>query len=225
MQRMTFLLDVDNTLLDNDRITGDLRQHLERQLGRSHAESYWKCFEKIRDEMGYADYLGALQRYREAYPHDSHVLEVSQFLVDYPFADRLYPGALDVIRMLKRKGQVVIVSDGDVVFQPIKIHRSGIFEAVEGHVLIYIHKERETDDVQRRYPSEHYVMVDDKLHVLGEMKKCCPLVTTVFVRQGHYAHDRQIIENSPNPDLAFDHIADLLHADLDRLHLPDEATR
>ena len=222
---MTFLLDVDNTLLDNDRITADLRHHLERQFGRPRAESYWACFEKLRDEMGYADYLGALQRYRQAYPHDPHVLEVSQYLVEYPFADRLYPRALDVIRLLKRKGQVVIVSDGDVVFQPIKIHRSGIFEAVEGHVLIYIHKEVEMDDVQQRYPSEHYVMVDDKLHILGVMKQCCPRVTTVFVRQGHYAYDTHIIENSPQPDVAFDHIADLLHADLDRLKSGDEARR
>jgi FMN phosphatase YigB (HAD superfamily) len=167
--------------------------------------------------MGYADYLGALQKYRQAYPHDTHVLEVSQFLVEYPFADRLFPGALEVIRKLKQKGQVVIVSDGDVVFQPIKIQRSGISKAVEGHVLIYVHKEHEMDDVQQRYPSEHYVMVDDKLHVLGCMKKCCPLVTTVFVRQGHYAHDTHIIDTSPQPDAAFDHIADLLHADLDAL--------
>ena len=217
MHRMTFLLDVDNTLLDNDRITADLRDHLNRQLGPTHADSYWKCFEKIRDEMGYADYLGALQKYRQAYPHDTHVLEVYQFLVEYPFADRLFPGALEVIRKLKQKGQVVIVSDGDVVFQPIKIQRSGISKAVEGHVLIYVHKEHEMDDVQQRYPSEHYVMVDDKLHVLGGMKKCCPLVTTVFVRQGHYAHDTHIIDTSPQPDAAFDHIADLLHADLDAL--------
>ena len=213
MHRMTFLLDVDNTLLDNDRITADLREHLERQFGHSHAESYWKCFEKLRDELGYVDYLGALQRYRQEYPHDSHLLEVSHYLVEYPFADRLLPGALDVIRMLKRKAQVVIVSDGDVVFQPIKIRRSGIFEAVEGHVLVYIHKECEMDDVQQRYPSEHYVMVDDKLHILGAMKKCCPRVTTVFVRQGHYAHDAHIIESSPQPDLTVDHIADLLHTD------------
>jgi FMN phosphatase YigB (HAD superfamily) len=225
MNRITFLLDVDNTLLDNDRITADLRHHLESQLGRHHAESYWKCFENIRDEMGYADYLGALQRYRQAYPHDSHLLEVSQFLIDYPFADRLFPGALDVISMLKRKGQVVIVSDGDVVFQPMKIHRSGIFEAVEGQVLIYIHKECEMEDVQQRYPAEHYVMVDDKLHILGDMKKCCSRVTTVFVRQGHYAHDTDIVQRSPEPDLAIDRIADLLHADLGRLQPGDEVRR
>lgn len=215
MQKVTFLLDVDNTLLDNDRITSDLRHHLERQLGRNRAESYWDCFEKLRTELGYVDYLGALQRYREQYPHDSHILEVSSFLIDYPFADRLFPHALDVIELLKKKGQVVIVSDGDVVFQPIKIQRSGLSKAVEGKVLIYIHKERETDDVQQRYPSEHYVMIDDKLHILGAMKQCCPRVSTVFVKQGHYAQDEQILKNSPRADVAFDRIEDILQYDLD----------
>jgi FMN phosphatase YigB (HAD superfamily) len=214
VENVTFLLDVDNTLLDNDRITSDLRRHLEHQLGQSRAESYWTCFEKLRTELGYADYLGALQRYRDQYPHDSRILEVSRFLIEYPFADRVFPYALDVIEVLKQKGQVVIVSDGDVVFQPIKIQRSGLSKAVEGKVLIYIHKERETDDVQQQYPSAHYVMIDDKLHILGAMKQCCPRVTTVFVRQGHYAQDQQILEHSPQADVALERIGDLLHYNL-----------
>ncbi|HEX6949396.1 MAG TPA: HAD family hydrolase [Nitrospira sp.] len=217
MQGVTFLLDVDNTLLDNDRITADLRDHLEQQVGRARAESYWACFDKLRTELGYADYLGALQRYRREYPHDSHVLEVSYFLIDYPFADRLFPHAFDVIQMLKQRGQVVIVSDGDVVFQPLKIRRSGLSKAVDDHVLIYIHKEQETDDVQQRYPSEHYLMIDDKLHILAAMKKCCPKVTSVFIRQGHYAKDKDILKSAPRPDVSFDHIGDILHYDVDKL--------
>src|SRR5215831_10102609 len=164
---VAFLLDVDNTLLDNDRITGDLRHHLVQQVGRERADSYWTCFENIRAELGYADYLGALQRYRIEFPRDPHVLTVSHFLLDYPFADRLFPQALEVIKHLKQWGKVVIVSDGDVVFQPLKIERAGIRASVDGHVLIYIHKEQETDDVQRRYPADHYIMFDDKLHVLA----------------------------------------------------------
>jgi FMN phosphatase YigB (HAD superfamily) len=187
--KVTFLVDVDNTLLDNDRITSDLRHYLERQLGREHAESYWAHL----------------------------VLEVSCYLVDYPFADRLFPHALDVIELLKKKGQVVIVSDGDVVFQPIKIQRSGLSKAVDGHVLIYIHKEKETDDVQQRYPSEHYVMIDDKPNVLAGMKKCCPLVTTVFVRQGQYAHDQQLLASAPQPDVTIERIGDLAQCDLETL--------
>lgn len=215
MEQVTFLLDVDNTLLDNDRITADLRYHLEDELGRKRADSYWTCFEKIRTELGYADYLGALQRYRQEYPHDPHVLEVSYFLTEYPFADRLFPRALDVIHTLKKKGQVVIASDGDAVFQPIKIKRSGLLTAVEGHVLIYIHKDREMDDIQRRYPSAHYVMIDDKLRILGGMKKCCPRVTTVFVKQGHYAHDKQIVESAPPADRVVERIGDLCDDDID----------
>lgn len=215
MENVTFLLDVDNTLLDNDRITADLRRHLDEQLGRTHAESYWTCFEKLRTDLGYADYLGALQKYRAEYPHDSRILEVSCFFLEYPFADRLFPHALEVIEALKKKGQVVIVSDGDVVFQPIKIRRSGISRAVDGKVLIYVHKELETDDVQKSYPSAQYVMIDDKLHVLGSMKACCPRVTTVFVRQGSYARDAQILKRSPPADVAIERIGDILGYDLD----------
>jgi FMN phosphatase YigB (HAD superfamily) len=214
---VVFLLDIDNTLLDNDRITGDLRHHLVTMVGRERADSYWTCFEKIRVELGYADYLGALQRYRIEFPRDPHLLTVSHFLLHYPFADRVFPHALEVIHHLKQWGRVVIVSDGDVVFQPLKIERSGITQSVDGHVLIYIHKEKEMDDVQQRYPADHYVMFDDKLHVLAGMKHCCPRVTTVFVRQGHYAHDQHLLEQAPPADVSVTSIADVLDYDITTL--------
>lgn len=214
---VAFLLDVDNTLLDNDRITGDLRRHLDRQVGHERADSYWACFEAIRAELGYADYLGALQRYRMEYPRDPHLLTVSHFLLHYPFADRLFPRALEVIAHLKQWGRVVILSDGDVVFQPLKIERSGIMQSVDGHVLIYIHKEKEMDDVQQRYPAGHYVMFDDKLHVLAGMKACCPRITTVFIEQGHYAHDPQILQRTPPADVSLRCIGDLLDYDITAL--------
>ena len=207
---MTFLLDVDNTLLDNDRIIADLRQHLNREVGRDRAKAYWTCFEKLRTELGYVDYLGALQRYRVAFPRDPHLLTVSHFLIDYPFAKRVFPKALEVIRYLKRRGRVVILSDGDVVFQPLKIERAGLMDSVDGHVLVYIHKEMEMDDVEQRYPAEHYVMFDDKLHILAEMKKCCARVTTVFIRQGHYAHDKRILQKVPPADVTLERIGDVL---------------
>jgi FMN phosphatase YigB (HAD superfamily) len=211
--KVTFLLDVDNTLLDNDQITADLRHHLDQQIGREHAEAYWTCFEKLWMELGYADYLGALQRYRQKYPHDPHVLKVSHFLINYPFNERLFPHALEVIQRLKKWGQVVILSDGDVVFQPMKIERSGLSKSIDGHVLVYIHKELEMNDVMQRYPAEHYVMIDDKLHILAAMKKCCPRVTTVFIRQGHYAHDKRILESTPAADVALESIQDILRYD------------
>ena len=158
------LLDVDNTLLDNDQVASDLRLHLTRAVGAEHQERYWAIFEELRAELGYADYLGALQRYRVEHPHDLRLLQVSLFLVDYPFADRLFPGALDVIAHLARWGRTVILSDGDVVLQPRKIARSGLWDAVDGRVLIYVHKEQELQDVARRYPADHYVIVDARTH-------------------------------------------------------------
>ncbi len=208
---LVFLLDVDNTLLDNDRVTEDLRQHLERAFGKECSNRYFEIFEQLRQELGYADYLGALQRYRVENIRDPHLLEISLFLVDYPFPDRLYPGALDVVSRLGRFGQTVILSDGDVVFQPRKVDRSGLFDAVEGRVLIYIHKEQMLDDVKMRYPASHYVMVDDKLRILDAMKRVWgERLTTVFPRQGHYAHDPEILAQYPPADIAVDAIADLL---------------
>lgn len=213
-----FLFDVDNTVLDNDRVTADLRQHLEREVGTQREQLYWTIFEQLRAELGYADYLGALQRYRVEYPRDPHVLTVSRFLVNYPFANRLFPHALDVVDHVKQWGRAVILSDGDVVFQPRKIERSGLFAAVDGNVLIYIHKEQELDDVERRYPADHYVLVDDKLRILTAVKKGWGTrVTTVFPRQGHYARDPQAMTSYPAPDLAIEQIGGLLKYDLHAL--------
>ncbi|HEU4683439.1 MAG TPA: HAD family hydrolase [Nitrospira sp.] len=215
---VTFLLDVDNTLLDNDRVTADLRHHLESTVGRERANAYWVAFEELRAELGYADYLGALQRYRVAHPRDLHVLTVSRFLLDYPFADRLFPQALEVIAHLRQWGTTVILSDGDVVFQPRKIERSGLFASVGGNVLVYIHKERELEDVEQRYPADRYVMVDDKLRILVAMKQQWQSrLTTVFVRQGHYAHDAHVLNSLPPADVTLEGIADMQKYDLQEL--------
>jgi FMN phosphatase YigB (HAD superfamily) len=211
-----FLLDVDNTLLDNDRVTEDLRKHLLRQVGQEREERYWELFEQLREELGYADYLGALQRFRLAYPHDVHLLEVSSYLIDYPFANRLYPGSLDVVDRLQELGRPVILTDGDVVFQPRKIERSGLFDAFDGHALVYVHKEQELHDVERRYPAERYVLIDDKLRILAAIKESWgERVTTVFPRQGHYAVDPEILAAYPPADVPVDRIADLLELDLE----------
>src|SRR3989442_6269692 len=187
---VVFLLDVDNTLLDNDRVAADLKRFLVREVGAERQERYWAIFEELRAELGYADYLGALQRYRVENPRDPRLLAVSSFLVNYPFANRLFPGSLDVIEHLARFGTTVILSDGDVVFQPRKIERSGLFDAVEGRVLVYVHKELELDDVERRHPAQHYVLVDDKVRLLNAVKHAWGgRLTTVFPRQGHYALD------------------------------------
>ena len=215
---LVFLLDVDNTLLDNDRIIADLREHLEREFGVASSDRYWAVFEALRSELGYADYLGALQRYRadvEADDDDAYrLLTLATFLIDYPFADRLYPRALDVVARLGRLGQTVILSDGDVVFQPRKVQRSGLWDAVGGRVLIYIHKEQMLDAVQRRYPACRYVMVDDKQRVLTAMKEVLGArLVTVFPRQGHYAHDPANLSRYPAADISVDHIGDLLEID------------
>src|SRR5712672_1461463 len=187
-ENTVFLVDVDNTLLDNDHIQADLKRHLEREFGAACRDRYWAILEQLFVELGYRDYLGALQRYRVEHPEDIHLLSMSSYLVDYPFANRLYPGSLDVLERFREWGRPVILSDGDVVFQPRKIERSGIHEAVEGHVLIYIHKEEELDDVAARYPADDYVLVDDKLRILSAVKAAWgPRVTTIFPRQGRYA--------------------------------------
>lgn len=211
---LVFLLDVDNTLLNNDQIERDLRAHLEHEFGLEQSQDYWTLFEARRQEMGYADCLGALQQYRLQYPHHPRILKMSSFLIDYPFKDRLYPGALEVIHHLHRAGLCVVLSDGDVVFQPHKVERSGISRAVGGHVLIYIHKENELDDVERRYPADHYVLVDDKLRILSAIKGSWgDRVTTVFPRQGHYAFDPKVLETYPPADVTVEHIGDLLRID------------
>ena len=212
--RIVFLFDVDNTLLDNDRVTADLKRHLEQQVGPERQQRYWQFFEELREKVGYADYLGALQNYRREYPRDPGLLAVSHFLLDYPFATRLYPDALDAVDHVKQWGKAVVLSDGDVVFQPHKVERSGIREAVDGNVLIYIHKEKELDDVERRFPAEHYVLIDDKLRILSAVKKSWgKKVTTVFPKQGHYACDPKVIAENPPADISVDCIGELLRFD------------
>lgn len=209
---VVFLVDCDNTLLDNDRIQEDLRAHLASEFGSESRDRYWEIFESLRAELGYADYLGALQRYRLVSSHDPCLLKMSAFLVDYPFADRLYPGALDALEHFRRWGPTVILSDGDVVFQPRKVQRSGLWNAVDGRVLIYIHKEEMLADVERHYPARHYVLVDDKLRILDAVKKVMgKRVTTVFLRQGHYALDPETVAQYPPADLSVGHINDLLN--------------
>ena len=219
---IVFLVDVDNTLLDNDRIQEDLKRHLEREFGARTRDRYWAILEALFVELGYRDYLGALQRYRVEHLKDVHLMSMSSYLVDYPFANRLYSGALDVIERLRPLGPTVILSDGDVVFQPRKVERSGIWEAVDGNVLIYIHKEEELDDVARRYPAQHYVLIDDKPRILAAVKEAWgDRVTTVFPRQGQYARDAQSYRPA---DVTVERIGDLLTHDFSGLLLP-EVTR
>jgi hypothetical protein len=215
---VVFLLDVDNTLLDNDRVADDLRAHLTGNFGKA-GERYWAHFEEIRKELGYADYLGALQRYRadlEGNGEAAHrLLSVSQFLIDYPFADRLYPDALEVLEKLAKTGPTVILSDGDVVFQPRKVQRSGIWKAVDGRVLIFIHKEEMLATVEREYPAKRYVLIDDKERILDAVKAIWgEKLVTVFPRQGHYAHDPANVGKYRKPDVTVERIGDLLAMDI-----------
>jgi FMN phosphatase YigB (HAD superfamily) len=211
---IVFLVDVDNTLLDNDGIQQDLKDHLERTFGLAARERYWRILEDLFSELGYRDYIGALQRYRVEHPRDVELLSMSSFLMDYPFAERLYPDALEVLKRLGSLGPTVLLSDGDVVFQPRKVEHAGLSDAVDGHVLIYIHKEEALDDVERRYPAEHYVLVDDKLRILDAVKQVWgERVTTVFPRQGQYAHDAKVLGALPPADVTIERIGDLLHID------------
>ena len=215
---IVFLVDVDNTLVDNDGIQQDLKDHLERTYGLAARERYWKILEDLFVELGYRDYIGALQRFRVEHPREVELLSMSSFLMDYPFAERRYPRALEVLKRLRSLGPTVILSDGDVVFQPRKVEHAGLSEAVDGQVLIYIHKEESLDDVERRYPAEHYVLVDDKLRILSAIKQVWgERVTTVFPRQGQYAHDAKVISALPPADVTIERIGDLLNYDLPRL--------
>jgi FMN phosphatase YigB (HAD superfamily) len=208
---MVILFDVDNTLLDNDQIVSDLRLHLSHVAGHQSAERYWEIFEEIRNQMGYADYLGALQKFRSENPFDADFMKISYFLLNYPFASRLFPGALKVIERFDWLGTTVILTDGDVVFQPWKIARSGLYDAVGGRVLIQIHKEKELRCVEERFPSDHYILIDDKLRILAETKKIWgDRLTTVFPRQGHYAHDPSIVDAYPPADITVEKIGDLI---------------
>jgi FMN phosphatase YigB (HAD superfamily) len=212
MDDLVFLLDVDNTLLDNDRIQGDLKAHLAETYGETARDRYWELFEELRESLGYADYLGALQRYRLEELHNPKVLRIANFLADYPFADRLYPAALAAVEQVRKWGTAVILSDGDAAFQPRKVERAGLWRALADHVLIYVHKEEALDDVERLYPARHYVMVDDKLWILAAMKQVWGTrLTTVFVKQGHYALDPGVEDRYPAPDMKLSGIGDLLN--------------
>jgi FMN phosphatase YigB (HAD superfamily) len=215
---IVFLVDVDDTLLENDRIQDDIQQHMEREYGTESRERFWTIQEELFTNLGYRDYLGALQRFRVEHPYAPHLISTASFLMDYPFGDRMYPGAFDVLERFRGWGRTVILTDGDVVFQPRKVERSGIFDAVAGHVLIYIHKEEALDDVERRYPAKHYVLVDDKLRILTAVKQAWgDHVTTVFVRQGKFAHDPKVVAANPPADLTVECIRDLLDHDLTAL--------
>ncbi len=206
-----FLLDVDNTLLDNDRFAADLGDRLEESFGAAERERYWRIFAERRDQLGLADYLGALQVFRAGLDDDPQLLAMSAFLLEYPFAGLLYPGALDAVAHLGTLGKPVVLSDGDVVFQPRKIKKSGVWDAVDGRVLIYLHKEKVLDHVRRRHPAAHYVMVDDKPNLLAAMKTVLgPGLTTVFVRQGHYALAAASSAILPPPDRVIERIGDLV---------------
>lgn len=218
MPDTVFLFDVDNTLLDNDHVTADLKRHLQVSVGAERSLRYWQLFETLRSELGYADYLGALQRYRLEHLHEPNLLDVSYFLMRYPFANRLFPNSIDAVQHVAQWGRAVILSDGDVVFQPHKVYRSGLYEAFDGNVLIYVHKEQELADVEQRYPAAHYVIVDDKLRILQAIKEIWKeRVTTVFVRQGHYAHDAKTLAQYPAADISVNRIGDLLNHDFGTL--------
>jgi len=216
--RVVFLFDVDNTLVDNDRVQAHLKEHLAQTYGAATRDRYWDILEELREQLGYVDYLGALERYRVEALHRPEVLRMSSWLVDYPFADRLYPGAMDAVKHVQQWGTPVILSDGDAVFQPRKVERSGLWRAFDGRVLIYIHKEEELDDVVRLYPADHYVMIDDKLRILSAVKKIWgERVTTVFPKQGHYALDPEILAECPPADIELAKIGDLVSYDLPAL--------
>lgn len=212
---IVFLFDVDNTLLDNDAVQADLSAHLAENYGTAARDRYWQILKSLVDEVGYVDYLGALERYRVEALHRPEVLHMSSWLVDYPFADRLFPGALDAIRHVQQWGPAVILSDGDAVFQPRKVERSGLWRAVDGRVLIYIHKERELAYVERLYPADRYVLIDDKLRILDAVKTIWrERVTTVFARQGRYAFDPDILRSHPPADRELAGIGDICRWDL-----------
>ncbi|MDQ0394999.1 HAD family hydrolase [Labrys monachus] len=212
--KLVFLLDIDNTLLDNDGFTADLGNHIEDVFGAEHRERYWGIYDKIRDEFGYADYLAALQFFRDGLDDDPDLLQMSQFLLEYPFANRVFPEALQTIQHLKTFSTPAILSDGDIVFQPRKAQRAGLWDAVEGRVMIYLHKEQMLDSVQRHFPARHYAMVDDKPHLLAKMKRVMgDKLTTIFVRQGHYAREAEGKPINPAPDVVIDRFKDLLTMD------------
>jgi FMN phosphatase YigB (HAD superfamily) len=225
-QPPVFLLDVDNTLFDNDRFAADLGLRLGQSFGAEVRDLYWTIFARLRQELGYADYLTPVQRLRDRLDDEPELLRMSAWLLDYPFAERLYPLALELVAELRNLGQPVILSDGDLVFQPRKIQRSGLWDAVHGEVLIYIHKQDRLAAVQRRHPAAHYVMVDDKLPILAAMKEVLGTrLTTVFARQGHYALHPDNSDTQFRPDITVGRIGELLGFDWPAPARPESATQ
>jgi FMN phosphatase YigB (HAD superfamily) len=221
LEATVFLFDVDNTLLDSDRIEADIGQYLASEYGVAGRERFWAIFEALRGEFGFADYLGAVQRFRLEAIHDSRVLRLAAFLLEYPVASRLYPRALDTLAHVGQWGRTVILSDGDAVLQPRKIRRAGIWDAVAGRVLIYVHKERMLDHVKAHYPAQHYVMIDDKPGVLAAMKKIWGAqLTTVLPRQGRYARTSAGTASIAPADMTVEHIADLIDCSYSDFALP-----
>jgi FMN phosphatase YigB (HAD superfamily) len=215
---IVFLVDVDNTLVDNDGIQQDLKDHLEQTYGVAARDRYWRILEDLMVELGYRDYIGALQNFRVEHPREIELLAMSSYLMDYPFSERVYPNALEVLKHLRSLAPTVILSDGDVVFQPRKVDHAGLAKVADGNVLIYIHKEEALEDVERRFPAEHYVLIDDKLRILDAIKQVWGArVTTVLPRQGQYAHDAKVLSALPPADVTIERIGDLLDYDLARL--------
>jgi len=205
-----FLVDVDNTLFDNDRFAVELSAHLEKSFNVAERERYWSLHKKRWAEFGISDYLGTMQQFRQGLQNDPSLLQMSSFLLDFPFGDLLYPHALEVVKHMRSLGPASALSDGDMVFQPRKLQHSGIFDAFHGNALIYEHKQHELDLLQQRFPAQRYVMIDDKPNILADMKKVLgDRLTTVFVRQGRYAADASP-ELRSAPDMKIDAIADLL---------------
>ncbi len=216
---MVFLFDVDNTLLDHDRVKQDLGALLDSRIFDGASEHYWSAYEAIRAETGQADFLASFQRCWIDSECNPHWLPAADLMLDYPYSDRLYPGALHVLEHVSRFAMVAIVSDGDAVLQPRKIRRAGLWQAVDGRVLIYQNKQQRLADIAHRFPAQHYVMIDDKPDVLVHMKSAwSSRLTTVFPRQGHYAHDQEHRHDQPEPDISIDHIGDMLKLDIKDFH-------
>jgi FMN phosphatase YigB (HAD superfamily) len=208
---VVYLIDVDNTLLDNDRFGAALGDHLDLTFGAAERGRYWTVFSERRARLGFADYLGSLEVFRDGLEDHPRLLHLAEFLLEYPFAELLYPDALATLAHLSTSGTPVLLSDGDIVFQPRKIRRAGLWDAVAGRVLVYLHKETMMDRVQHLFPAQHYLVVDDKPNLLAAMKAALGArITTVFVRQGHYAHDVQAQTQMSSPDRTIERIGDLM---------------
>ncbi|WP_158744178.1 HAD family hydrolase [Acidisphaera sp. L21] len=208
---LVFLVDVDNTLLDNDQFQDALKAHIAKVSGPAARDRYWEIQEHLFHSLGYRDYLGAFQTYRLERPEDVDAIWLSLFVVDFPYATLLYPGALELIAALRKLGRVVALTDGDAVFQPRKLQGAGLIEPLDRHIMICVHKEAEVAEIERRYPAERYVVIDDKIRLLTAFKKVWGnKVMTVFPRQGQFGLDTKVIAANPPADIDVDRIAQLL---------------